>query len=494
MKTNLLCTTALVGAIAAAIPAVSQAVHLNPQGTGQVLIYPYYTVRPSSGTSSFNTLLSIVNASPQTKVLKVRALEARAGAQVMDFNLYLAPNDVWSAVIVPSAAGTRILTNDNSCVIPGDLFTAAGKNDFYNRQYLNDSGPTDLDRTREGYFEVIEMGVVTNPTVIANVTPRTPSGVPANCGALSALDTATTTATSFPAGLSAPTGGLSGRGIVINAASGESYGYDVTALDAWSTTVQYTPTGGVEPLLGRANPPISNLMTGEGNVTATWQNGTDAVSAAMMRSGFTAEYILDAATSSLTDWIVMFPTKREYVRVGTGAPTQPFSSNFAWPTGACDPMLLVPYDRESRAVGAPPPTIITTGSTLPVLPLSPTCWSVSVIPFAFRSSLLSSTVTNPPHPVYASFVNASTTSGGAATSVPGLQGPNGIGRVAFTSAPQTQALLPISSTLNGTPTPFPRRHIGLPFIALSFSNFTNRGVSSRYGVVTPAKYEVQTQQ
>jgi hypothetical protein len=493
MKTALLHTRALAVAIATTIPMASHAVHLNPQGTGQVLIYPYYTVRPSSGTS-FNTLLSVVNGSPQGKVLKVRALEARAGAQVMDFNLYMAPNDVWSAAIVPSAAGTRILTNDNSCVMPGDLFTAAGKNDFYNRQYLNDSGPTDLDRTREGYLEVIEMGVITNATVIAHLKP-TSAGVPANCGALSSLDTATTTATSFPAGLSAPTGGLSGRGIVINAANGESYGYDATALDAWSATVQYTPTGGVEPLLGRANPPISNLMTSEGNVTATWQSGTDAVSAAMMRSGFTGEYLLDAATSSLTDWIVMFPTKREYVRVGTGAPAQPFSSNFTFSAGgACDPVLLVLYDRESRTVGAAPPTIITLAPTPPAPLLSPTCWSVSVIPFASRGSLLSSSVVNWLHPVYATFANGSTTTAGAATSVPGLQGPNGIGRVAFTSAPQTQVLLPISSTLNGTPTPFPRKHIGLPLIALSFSNFSNRGVTSRYGVVTPAKYEVQTQQ
>jgi hypothetical protein len=484
MNTKASCASLIAGAIAATLPGGAHAVHLNPQGTGQVLIYPYYTVRGPSADTAFNTLLSITNGSTQTKALKVRALEGRAGAQVMDFNLYLSPNDTWVAAIVPSTDGTRILTNDNSCVIPGDLFTTAGKNDFYNRQFLNDTGPTVLDRTREGYVEVIEMGVVTDATATAHIR-QTAVGVPANCAALNSFDTATTTATSFPAGLSAPTGGLSGRGIVLNSALGASYGYDATALDAWSATVQYTPTGAIEPLLGRANPPVSNLMTGEGNVAATWQNGTDAVSAALMRSGFANEYLLDASTQSKTDWIVMFPTKREYVRSGTGAAAPPFAANFNFPVGSCDPFILVPFNRESGALSSFPASS---------LPASSACWTVTTIPFASSGSHLAAAFTTLLLPSVATFANGSTTTAGPATSLPGPQGPNGVARVAFTSTPQVQVLTPLSSTLNGTPTPFPRRHIGLPLISLSFSNFNNRGVTSLYGVVTPAKYEVRTQQ
>ena len=72
-------------------PIRAQAVHLSQTGLGQVLIFPYYTVRTTSNNNSYTTLLSIVNASDDTKALKVRFLEGQRGAQVMDFNLFLAP-------------------------------------------------------------------------------------------------------------------------------------------------------------------------------------------------------------------------------------------------------------------------------------------------------------------------------------------------------------------------------------------------------------------
>lgn len=491
MKTSQNRTRLLGAAIAAILPMASHAVHLNPHGTGQVLIYPYYTVRGASTGNTFNTPFSIVNGGAQTKALKVRALEARAGAQVMDFNLYLPPNDTWTAVIVPTATGSRIITNDNSCVMPSDLFTTAGKNDFYNRQYLNDTGPAELDRTREGYIEVIEMGVVTDPTALSYIR-HNPAGVPANCAALIGFDTAITAPNSFPASLSAPTGGLYGRGIVLNAASGASYGYDAVALDAWSATVQFTLTGSIEPLLGRANPPVSRVMTSEGMLTATWQNGTDAVSAALMRSEISNEYVLDAVTSSKTDWIVMFPTKREYVRVGDGAASPPFTSNFSFPSnGGCDPFNLASYTRESGTIGAPPSTPITLLPRPSTVIQSPLCWSVSVLPLASTGSHLSSITVAPGlSQIILAFANASTTSAGTATSVPGtVQGPNGVLRLSLENA-LVQGLTPISSTLNGAPTTTPKRHFGLPLISLSFTNFNNRGVTSQYGIVTPAKYQI----
>ncbi len=76
-------------------PITAHAVHLSPNGLGQVLIFPYYTARTFLGGSfgSYNTLLSIVNTSDDTKALKVRFLEGARGAQVMSFNLFLAPRD-----------------------------------------------------------------------------------------------------------------------------------------------------------------------------------------------------------------------------------------------------------------------------------------------------------------------------------------------------------------------------------------------------------------
>ncbi|MGA9335964.1 MAG: hypothetical protein WBV39_16915, partial [Rudaea sp.] len=51
-------TTAVIAGIAgvAGIASMANAVNLNPDGLGQVLLYPYYTVN-----SGQNTLLSVVN-------------------------------------------------------------------------------------------------------------------------------------------------------------------------------------------------------------------------------------------------------------------------------------------------------------------------------------------------------------------------------------------------------------------------------------------------
>jgi len=76
------------------IATTAEAVYRNPDGTGMVLIYPYYTVNSSNG-NAFNTYISVTNTTSVAKVTKVRFREGRTSAEVLDFNLYLSPNDVW---------------------------------------------------------------------------------------------------------------------------------------------------------------------------------------------------------------------------------------------------------------------------------------------------------------------------------------------------------------------------------------------------------------
>jgi hypothetical protein len=68
MKKNSL-STAVVAGIAgiAGLSGMANAVNVNPDGLGQVLLYPYYTV--NGGNS---TLVSIVNTTDQAKAVKVR--------------------------------------------------------------------------------------------------------------------------------------------------------------------------------------------------------------------------------------------------------------------------------------------------------------------------------------------------------------------------------------------------------------------------------------
>src|SRR5687768_14226092 len=110
--------TALACAVAAAFVPAAHAVSLASDGLGQALIYPYYTVRASGNGNAFNTYLSVVNTTPQSKALRVRVREGRAAREAISFNLYLGPNDVWTAAFVPTDAGSRLLTMDASCTDP----------------------------------------------------------------------------------------------------------------------------------------------------------------------------------------------------------------------------------------------------------------------------------------------------------------------------------------------------------------------------------------
>ena len=96
MKKNSL-TTAVVAGIAgvAGFASLANAVDLNPDGIGQVLLYPYYTVNKGQDTN-----FSVVNTdTAHGKAVKVRFLEGYNSREVLDFNLYLSAADVWTGVI-----------------------------------------------------------------------------------------------------------------------------------------------------------------------------------------------------------------------------------------------------------------------------------------------------------------------------------------------------------------------------------------------------------
>src|SRR5512141_760974 len=185
-------------AIAAALGATASsvgAVVLNPRGTGQALIYPYYTVNHQQ------TLVSVVNTTAHGKALKVRFREAYDGREVASFNVYLGPYDSWVGAVYDTSAdgngAAAIATNDNSCTVPafplapvpGTLHALTFSNQNYSQGGYGtpagtDRGPLGLDRTREGFFEIIEMGEVVDqasgsPKTLEAITPV--NGTPPGC-------------------------------------------------------------------------------------------------------------------------------------------------------------------------------------------------------------------------------------------------------------------------------------------------------------------------
>lgn len=135
--------SALAGAGALAMAGAANAVYINGDGMGQALIYPYYTVR--TGT---NTLLSVVDATDKAKAVKVRFIEGKNSQEVLDFNLFLSPKDVWTAAVV----------GDDYVVMPV-VAPVTSDPDCSNAKVLTIAAApaTKLDRIREGYVELIEM-------------------------------------------------------------------------------------------------------------------------------------------------------------------------------------------------------------------------------------------------------------------------------------------------------------------------------------------------
>jgi hypothetical protein len=372
---------ALAGVGALGVTGAAQAVNVNPDGLGQVLIYPYYTVRTAStaiSTGAFNSLLSVVNSTASAKAVKVRFLEGKNSREVLDFNLFLSPRDVWTAAIIPTTDGAGIVTADVSCTQPSITGTVPFVNYAYATGTTKDAADSSLDRTREGYVEIIEMGNLLG-TVASTVTHS--NGVP-KC------DSTILTDANITANITLGNGGLFGGMQLVNVNAGRATGVDPVALEAWRqapATAIYTPPASTTPDLGFASPTSATVYTGGTATTYTFTAGIDAVSATLMHDKVMNEIVLDTATASGTDWVVTFPTKRFYV---TGATVvAPFQRVFA-SSGACDDIGFQIWDREERTGSSPnnfSPPLILAGPAL--------CWEANVVTFN-NSNVLGSTNSN----------------------------------------------------------------------------------------------------
>jgi hypothetical protein len=381
--------TAVLAGLGAAGSA--EAVYLSPNQTGQVLVYPYYTVQ-STGGNSWNTYLSVVNTTSSAKAVKVRVLEGKTSSEVLDFNLFLSPNDVWTAAIIPADATAtgagRMITADASCTSPNLGLTGQ---DFRNYQYAAGVGGVNLpgiglDRTREGYVEIIEMGTLLGTTA-ANVTHNS-AGIPANCTAVRGLTFVP------PAGeITAPSGGLMGTGTLINVNNGQDAGYKADALDAFSSVPQYTVPTSITPQLGNASPAVSlvinagGLNTSGGSMRATAYltdftsatgvsgvtGGTRAVASVFMHSAVMNEYVLDSGTGSNTDWVITQPLKNLFVTNVTAA--TPYTAVLT-SSGACETISFTYFNREEQTATAGG------GDFSPIPPGAPAsslCWESNVL-------------------------------------------------------------------------------------------------------------------
>jgi hypothetical protein len=333
-------------AVLAALAGVNaaQAVHVNPDGTGQVLVFPFYTVEGGR-----DTYINLANTTDEYKAVKVRILESMNSVEVLDFNLYLSPHDHWSAVITAHAdGGASIKSNDNSCTVPLAISNHQ-EIPFRKFEYVNDS-VNGIERTREGYVEVIEMGVVVEGTPAADAILHDAAGQPDDCQLLDTYwangGTWDTNSSTYMTYLS---GGLYGYGVLIDVSAGTDASYDAVAVDNWindNLIDVHTAPGSLFPsITSQADDEYAVFVEG-GVVEGQAFSGADAMTAVLMQATIANDYVLDEGIGAGTDWVVTFPTKREYVN-GIGAPITPFTR--AWnplTSSACEQFGIEYWNRE----------------------------------------------------------------------------------------------------------------------------------------------------
>jgi hypothetical protein len=335
----------LISLFASAQPSMS----LGTDGRGQVLHFPYYSV-----SGGFDTYVSITNTKADTKAVRVRFLESKKGKSVLEFNLFLPPFDVWTAALTKSKASeiATLVTRDTSCTSP--VIPAAGV-DFRTFQFVErDASGVVIDsssaRTMQGFIEVIEMGVVETKAIVDAVVHV--SGVPPNCSAVNFSGTQfdAQTGALLPTAevkFTPPSGGMSGNALLLNVAGGVSYGYEAVAIENVFLSAHFFSPIAEKPSLTDAQKKVVLVDNGYA-YSAEFSTGIDAVSALFQRAALSNDWITDPLIAAGTDWVVTFPTKREYVGACGTESRAPFTSTGFCGNGSIETIVARIYDREEQ--------------------------------------------------------------------------------------------------------------------------------------------------
>jgi hypothetical protein len=501
MKRNNLTTALLAGlAGAAGLASSAHALNLNPDGLGQALVYPYYTVNKGN-----QTLVSVVNTTNRVKAVKVRFVEGRNSKEVLDFNLYLSPFDVWTgAVFATGATGAASLTtSDTSCTVPRITGPVPFRNFQYtgtNRDYSSATVASlaallgSIERTREGHLEMIEMGLLqtgTAATQLAEEATHNATGVPNNCAALvAAWAPGGPWATNGALNIDTPAGGLYGAGTIVDVANGTLHAYNADAIEGFYTNSAlpgflHRNPGTIQPDLGFADNGAGtinvNIFSGNGtliqqtvpagvrtkNVTGPYSY--DAVSLVYMHDAIYNEYVTDAAVGASSEWVITYPTKVAYVDVLTDAEVRdPFTDSFFDNGSACEAVNIAYWNREEQVPGSipgsvdfspPPPTDDPVAAAF--------CYEAQVVSFN-QSAVSAGSPSAVFGSTYASNINTTTATGGTFTT--------GWTRITFDS-PLTPAQDNVLNNILNQPAGG-QAFAGLPVTGFWAANYTNRNVTA----------------
>ena len=326
--------------------------NLAEGGVGHALVVPYFNAQNGN-----MTVLHVVNTDTVNgKAVKVRFRGAANSDDILDFQVFMSPGDVWTGAVSAGADGVaQLVTGDNTCTLP--KLTVGVPQPFITAR-LNPAlaGDALANHTREGYVEIFNMadippaaGATTLYTAIKHVNGKAPC---TDAVLNTTLVNFSTEAAAATAGFAAPTGTLMGDWYIMNVAqtttfSGASTAIVATAagvsapsnfvhfpqLDSGATAVGNT----ADPLLVTgavvtANydlPDLSTPFVTAPAATAAVEQAALLTQALAVKS-VTNQYANDASITAKTDWVFSMPTRRysvavDYTKLATPATARVFT-------------------------------------------------------------------------------------------------------------------------------------------------------------------------
>lgn len=363
----------LAGAANAAVldlgaPAAANATTLTVAegGVGHSLLVPYFNAQ--NGNMS---VFHVVNTDTVNgKAVKVRFRSAANSDDILDFQLYMSPGDVWTAAVTEGANGiAQILTNDTTCTVPA--ITPGTPQSFVTNRLDRTRLTTGevANQTREGYVELFTMAdiPVNNAatslyTAIKHVGGEAPPCATAGSDARTLLNTTSVTdflaaPAAVTAGFRNPSAGLMGDWYVINVPQTTTFSGGATSIaavdgagaNAFGNFVHFPQNDTViaagAPELFTADPlfrndaveadgaafgatpalAIRNYDLPDMSTPYTTTAPTDPLVQAGLLTGalavtsVTNQYANDASITAKTDWVFSMPTRRYSVAANYGA-------------------------------------------------------------------------------------------------------------------------------------------------------------------------------
>lgn len=345
MKKNVLALSiaAMIGGLGFAGAASAQsALQVNESGTGHMLLVPYYTAQ--NGNMS---VFHVVNTDTVNgKALKVRFRGASNSDDVLDFQVFMSPGDVWTAAVTQGSDGVaNLVTADGTCTLPA-IAKGVAVPFVQDRLPSAMSAADKANNTREGYVEIFNMADIDSTKVAAyggagNLVPvNAPlytaiKHVNGTAPCTDAVLQSTLTTEAATPGLLPPSDGLAGSWYIINVPQTTTFAGAANAIVATGTTnnvfsAQSTGTATLftaDPLfksgvLAAQKYDVPDLSTPY--VGAATQAAADlqasGLTAALAHTQVVNQYANDASITAKTDWVFSMPTRRYSIAANYKAP------------------------------------------------------------------------------------------------------------------------------------------------------------------------------